>query len=152
MQHYVKIWNEYASIVSISSSFPVVFVSRSLGLSSLSRGLPRSHALPCEADLSKGYACDPTNKSDTPIVAKPGLLVRLTRNFDKQRGFVNGALAVVRQVLKGNAVFIVELVGEHRRAGTLFLEEDGCRLLPCCYGYGTTIRRAQGAPLVQGCL
>ena len=32
------------------------------------------------------------------------------------------------------------------------MEEDGSRFLPCCYGYGTTIRRAQGASLVQGCL
>ena len=50
----------------------------------------------------------------------------------------------------------MEVVGENRRAGTLFLvhpmEEDGCRFLPCCYGYATTIRRAQGASLVQGCL
>ena len=59
-------------------------------------------------------------------------------------------------VLRGNAVFTVEFIGENRRAGTLFLvhpvEKDGSRFLPCCYGYGTTIRRAQGASLVQGCL
>ena len=94
-------------------------------------------------------------------MAKPGLLLRLTRNLDKQRGFVNGAVAVVRDVpreifceytwtflarrtalgpnkifpvLRGNAVFTVEVVGENRRAGTLFLvhptEEDGNRFLP----------------------
>ena len=51
-----------------------------------------------QADLATGYACDPTSKSDTPIVAKPGLMVRLTRNLDKQRGFVNGAVAVIRDV------------------------------------------------------
>ena len=60
------------------------------------------------------------------------------------------------QVLRGNAVFTVEVVGDNRRAGTLFLvhpmEENDCRFLPCCYGYATTIRRAQGASLVQGCL
>ena len=109
-----------------------------------------------DEDLATGYACDPASKSDTPIVAKPGILLRLTRNIDKQRGFVNGAIAVVRQVLQGNAVFIVELVGQNRRAGTLFLvhpmEEDGSRFLPCTYGYGTTIRRAQGASLIQGAL
>ena len=32
------------------------------------------------------------------------------------------------------------------------MEEDGSRFLPCTYGYATTIRRAQGASLVQGCL
>ena len=52
----------------------------------------------CEDELATGYACDPTSKSDTPIVAQPGLLVRLTRNLDKQRGFVNGAVAVIRDV------------------------------------------------------
>ena len=58
--------------------------------------------------------------------------------------------------MRGNAVFTAEFIGENRRAGTLFfvhpMEEDGSRFLPCCYGYGTTIRRAQGASLVQGCL
>ena len=32
------------------------------------------------------------------------------------------------------------------------MEEDGARFLPCCYGYATTIRRAQGASLDQGCI
>ena len=32
------------------------------------------------------------------------------------------------------------------------MEEDGRRFLPCCYGYATTIRRAQGASLDMGCL
>ena len=30
--------------------------------------------------------------------------------------------------------------------------EDGAIFLPCCYGNATTIRRAQGADLVAGCL
>ena len=32
------------------------------------------------------------------------------------------------------------------------VEEDGARFLPCCYGYATTIRRAQGASLEHGCI
>ena len=32
------------------------------------------------------------------------------------------------------------------------IEEDGQTFLPCCYGYATTIRRAQGASLEQGCI
>ena len=32
------------------------------------------------------------------------------------------------------------------------MTEDGATFLPCCYGYATTIRRAQGADLVAGCL
>ena len=58
------------------------------------------------AELERGYLCDPTSKSDLRIVAKPGILLRLTRNFDKVRGFVNGALAEVVESLQGNAVFV----------------------------------------------
>ena len=32
------------------------------------------------------------------------------------------------------------------------MTEDGGLFLPCCYGYASTIRRAQGADLVQGCI
>ena len=32
------------------------------------------------------------------------------------------------------------------------MEDNGSRFVPCCYGYATTIRRAQGASLAQGCL
>ena len=32
------------------------------------------------------------------------------------------------------------------------MEEDGARFLPCCNGYATTIRRAQGASLELGCI
>ena len=32
------------------------------------------------------------------------------------------------------------------------MEEGGERFLPCCYGYATTIRRAQGADLHHGCM
>ena len=35
---------------------------------------------------------------------------------------------------------------------TRWREERGERFLPCCYGYATTIRRAQGASLDMGCL
>ena len=48
-----------------------------------------------EEDLASGYFCDPSTKSDLRIVARPGIVIRLSRNFEKQRGFVNGALAVV---------------------------------------------------------
>jgi hypothetical protein len=32
------------------------------------------------------------------------------------------------------------------------MEEEGSRFLPCTYGYATTIRRAQGADLLHGCI
>ena len=104
------------------------------------------------ADLQTGYLCDPTAKSDLPIVAKPGILIRLTRNFDKQRGFVNGAVAVVCESLKHNAVFTARLVGTGNMVLIHPMEENGGRFLPCCYGYATTIRRAQGADMHHGCV
>ena len=54
-----------------------------------------SHKGISEEQLKDGYLCDPTTKSDLRILAIPGIIVRLSRNFDKQRGFVNGALAEV---------------------------------------------------------
>ena len=102
--------------------------------------------------ISEGYASDPTSKSDMRIVAEPGVLLRLTRNFDKVRGFVNGALVRVCKKLKGNEVFTAEIVGSGNMVLVHPMEEDGCTFLPCCYGYATTIRRAQGADLEQGCI
>ena len=55
--------------------------------------------------------CDLASKSSLRILARPGVILRLTRNLDKSRGFVNGALAVVCESLQGNAVFIAKLVG-----------------------------------------
>ena len=86
------------------------------------------------------------------IVAQTGIKLRLTRNLDKQRGFVNGALAVVWESLRGNAVFVAQLVGTGNLVLVHPLEEDGQIFLPCCYGYATTIRRAQGASLEMGCI
>ena len=31
-------------------------------------------------------------------------------------------------------------------------DADGGQFLPCCYGYATTIRRAQGADMYHGCV
>ena len=84
------------------------------------------------------------------VYAKPGLMARLTRNLDKQRGFVNGALAVVCESLRGNSVFTARLVGTGNMVLVHPMEENGEIFLPCCYGYATTIRRAQGASLTCG--
>ena len=78
-------------------------------------------------------------------------MLRLTRNFDETRGFVNGAVGRVVESLRGNAVFVVRLVGTGNLVLVHPMEEDGQLFLPCCYGYSTTIRRAQGASLEQGC-
>ena len=103
-------------------------------------------------ELRQGYDCDPATKSDLRIVAKPGVVVRLSRNFDKMRGFVNGAIGVVGESLRGNSVFTVRLLGSGNMVLVHPMEEGGQRFLPCCYGYATTIRRAQGADLIHGCI
>ena len=105
-----------------------------------------------EEELSTGYLSDPSSKSPLRILARHGIQVRLTRNFDKVRGFVNGATTTVWGSLRGNAVFIVKLHGTGNLVLVHPIEEDGATFLPCCYGYATTIRRAQGASLEQGCV
>ncbi len=105
-----------------------------------------------DADLQKGGYCDPTTKSDLRILARPGIVIRLSRNFDKQRGFVNGALATVCDSLRGNSVFTARLVGTGNMVLVHPIEENGEVFLPCCYGYATTVRRAQGADLFHGCI
>ena len=62
-----------------------------------------------EEELSSGCPCDPASKSKLRIVAKKGLLLRLTRNQDKHRGFVNGALAVLYEELS-DGVILARLV------------------------------------------
>eukprot|EP00959_Pyramimonas_sp_CCMP1952_P361237 7565383-Pyramimonas_sp.AAC.1 len=53
-------------------------------------------------ELEAGFDPDPASRVQIKIVAKPGLLVRLTRTLDKVRGFVNGATAVIYESLCGN--------------------------------------------------
>jgi hypothetical protein len=103
-------------------------------------------------ELKAGFCCDSTSKSTLPIVARPGLILRLTRNEDKQRGFVNGALCQVDRCLDGNRIFTARLLGTGNMILIHPMKDDGAIFLPCCYGYATTIRRAQGATLEHGCL
>ena len=78
-----------------------------------------------------------------------GVMLRLTRNLDKGRGFVNGAVGEVYAKL-GFGAFIFKL-----SSGTLVLVHPisvaGRHVLPCAYGYATTIRKSQGASLQAGC-
>ena len=101
-------------------------------------------------DMAVGCRGDP-KISDCRIVPRAGILVRLTRNCDKQRGFVNGALGEIVTVLSSTC-FTVRL-----KTGTMILVHPICGnkeepFLPCTYGYATTIRRAQGMTLNKGCV
>ena len=80
------------------------------------------------------------------IIAKKDILIRLTRNFDKQRGFVNGAIAKVFEDF-GDGVSIAQLFETGNMVLVHPMKENGYTFLPCCYGYATTLRRAQGASL-----
>ena len=49
--------------------------------------------------ISRGFPADPNAGKNGYIVIRPGITIRLTHNIDKERGFVNGAIAVVVDVL-----------------------------------------------------
>ncbi len=91
-------------------------------------------ALMTEKDLEGGYLCDPTSKSGLRILARKSLALRLTRNLDKQRGFVNGALAVIDESLFENKVFIARLCGTGNYVLVHPMEEDGARFCPVVMG------------------
>merc|ERR1712110_224607 len=104
------------------------------------------------ADTEQGYDCDPASMSTLGILANKSIVLRLTRNLDKSRGFVNGAVCTVVERLRDNAYFVAKLVGSGNYVLVHPMTEGGRTFLPCCYGYATTIRRAQGAWLTMGCI
>ena len=75
--------------------------------------------------LATGYVCDPVSKSNLRVLARPGIKVRLTRNIDKMRGFVNGAVGTVCESLRSNEVFTVKLHGSGNLVLVYPMEEDG---------------------------
>ena len=77
------------------------------------------------ADTANGYDPDPTTKSTLGILAIKGLILRLSRNLDKSRGFVNGALCMVIDTLQGNAIFIAKLLGSGNYVLIHPMEEHG---------------------------
>ena len=89
------------------------------------------------------------------MVIAPDLVIRLTRNMDKPRGFVNGACGYVQDVFpRENAFTLLLTTGVLLLVHPMTEKIDGVNytFLPCTYGYATTIRRAQGSTEDSGCL
>ena len=133
---------------------------RNLNLPAISQLDPRIN----EKDLiSRGFPTDPDVGEKGYIVIRPGITIRLTKNMDKERGFVNGAIAVVVDVLvdynpsagRNSCIFTARLT-----TGSMILvhpvsagrADTMHEYLPCTYGYATTIRKAQGVSLDYVCL
>ena len=87
------------------------FYGFEISLCFINSNLAGNSGLGTREELEAGFLCDPASKSSLRILARPGVTLRLTRNLDKGRGFVNGALAVVCESLQGNSVFVAKLVG-----------------------------------------
>ncbi|OLP86649.1 Ubiquitin carboxyl-terminal hydrolase 26 [Symbiodinium microadriaticum] len=100
-------------------------------------------------DAGRGYPADASSGQER-ILVEVGMRLRLTRNMDKDRGFVNGNLGTVVTKLRPD-VFVVKSLQD-----VLILVHPvtvkGCKFIPACYAYATTIRRAQGATLPAACL
>ena len=94
---------------------------------------PEYHAMPGDPDYGGR------------VLVLPGLRIRLTRNIDKDRGFVNGALAEVEHVLAKN-VFVAK-TPKGVRLLVHPIRQDGHYFMPFTYGYAMTMRRAQGSTL-----
>ena len=74
--------------------------------------------------------------------------VRLTRNVDKERGFVNGALAEVEHVLAKDVFVAKTPTGVRLLVHPVAYKDAGrASFMPFCYGYAMTMRRAQGSTL-----
>ena len=95
------------------------------------------------------------------VVALEGLRLRLTRNIDKNRNFVNGALNKIVNIVQprmyiGGTCYGSVFIAENMHTGVLNLVHpvmyDGKIFMPYTYGYAMTMRRAQGSTLDMACL
>ena len=98
-----------------------------------------------------GQALEETNVVGDPqcgegkMVFMEGMRIRLTQNIDKDRGFVNGMLGTIRKVLRKDVFVLETMAGVNILVHPVWHKKQ--IIMPCTYGYATTMRRAQGATL-----
>jgi hypothetical protein len=94
------------------------------------------------------FKCD-IDYGGVPMIVRPGMWLRLTRNLDKPRGFCNGAMGQVIDLLcstSSNVIFTMRLT--HGTMVVVYPITIGTeRFLPCVYGWAMTTRKAQGCSL-----
>ena len=103
-----------------------------------------------ETIMSKfdAYPCD-IDYGGEPMIVRSGMWLRLTRNLDKKRGFCNGAMGQVIDVLrseKDGVMFTMRLTHGAMVVVHPIRVDDKC-FLPCVYGYAMTTRKAQGSSM-----
>ena len=91
-----------------------------------------------------GVPSDPMHGGGLVYFEK-NMRIRLTRNLDKDRGFVNGALGVIEHVLADD-VFVLR-TSQGVRILVHPVTVDGRTFMPVTYAYAITMRRAQGSTL-----
>ena len=100
---------------------------------------------PCERAGDK-QGPQGTDFCEELLVVHKGVRLRLTRNLDKDRGFINGTVVFVEHMLRKD-VFV-----ESRLDGTFLLVHpitvpDGRLFVAATHAYATTMRRVQRATL-----
>ena len=84
-----------------------------------------------------------------PMIVRSGMWLRLTRNLDKKRGFCNGAMGQVVDVLCSDRHAVVFTMRLTHGAMVIVhpIQQGDQRFLPCVYGYAMTTRKAQGSSM-----
>ena len=84
-----------------------------------------------------------------PMIVRPGMWLRLTRNLDKKRGFCNGAMGQVVDLLCSDSHGVVFTMRLTHGAMVIVhpIQQGDQRFLPCVYGYAMTTRKAQGSSM-----
>ena len=145
-------WIEFGMEAQERAGYPFVWIcNTNRGVAKVCRAALRTLGIQLEDIERDGYLGDPGVKGSLRILPRVGVWIRLTRNLDKARGFVNGALGQVVDVFRSPDFFSVKLI-----SGTLVMVHPvaigGEIFLPCVYGYAVTVRRTQGLTLHHGAL